>query len=110
MLDIFKSGLVKHTVRNRVLCLDSYMGSVGVKSWSNIGSDANHLHHVVFFSWRTSAGLVKFDQLECLDDTLMLSWSSKRSLLLSDSPLVLSSLRNTAATLRLGAGDFVQCW
>jgi hypothetical protein len=110
MLDIFKSDLVKRTVRNGAIHLDSRIGSFGVKSWLNIGSDANHLWHVVFFSWRTSAGLVvKFNQVEHLDETLLSSWSPKRSLLSSESPPVMSSQCNKAATLRLGAGDFVQC-
>ncbi len=37
MLEIFKSGLVKCTVRKGAIHLDSRIGSFGVKSWSNIG-------------------------------------------------------------------------
>jgi hypothetical protein len=110
MLDIFKSGWVKHTVRNEVICLDSRIGSVVIKSKSNIGADAYHLQCVVFFSWWTSAGLVEFDQVERLDEMLLLSLSPKRSLSLSDSTAVLFSPRNTAVILHLGAGDFVRCW
>jgi hypothetical protein len=69
MLDIFKSGLVKRIVRNGAICLDS-CGRSGVKSWSNIGLDADHLRRVIFFSWQTSAGLVEFNQVEHLDKTL----------------------------------------
>ncbi len=110
MLDIFKSGLVKCTGRNRAIHLDSCIESGGVKSRSNIGADAYHLRRVVFFFWRTSAGLVKFNQVEHLNDMLLLLWSPKRSLSLFESAGVLSSPHNTAATLCLGAGDFVRCW
>jgi hypothetical protein len=110
MPDIFKIDLVKRTVRNKAICLYSHIGSDGVKSRSNIGSDAYHLQRVVFFSWLTSTELVEFDQVECLDDMLSLSWSQKMSLLLSGSAAVLFLPHNTAATLRLGVGDFVRCW
>jgi hypothetical protein len=63
MLDIFKSGLVKRTVRNKAICLDSHVGS-GVRS-------ADHLWCVVFFSWQTSAGLVKFERVEHFDKMLL---------------------------------------
>jgi hypothetical protein len=106
MLDIFKSGPVKHTVRNRAIHWDSCGGSE-VKSWSIIGSDADHLWRVVFFSWWTSAGLVKFDQVECLDKMLLLLWLPNRSPSSSDYLEVLSSPHDTEATLHLGAGDFM---
>ncbi len=103
MLDIFKSGLVKRTVRNGAIRLDSHGGS-------GVNSSADHLRHKVFSSWRTSAGLVKFDQVERLDKTLASLWSSKRLPSSPDSPAALSLLRDTAATLRLIAGDIVWCW
>jgi hypothetical protein len=46
MLDIFKSGLVKCTVCNGAIHLDSCDGT-GVKSWSNIVLDADHLQRMV---------------------------------------------------------------
>jgi hypothetical protein len=74
MQDIFKNGLVKRTIRNGAIDLDFRIGPGGVKSRSNIGSDVRHLQRVVFFSWQTSAGLVEFDQVERLDDTLSSLW------------------------------------
>jgi hypothetical protein len=103
MLDIFKSGLIKRTVHNGAICLYSH-GGLGVNS------SADHLQHVVFFSWQTSPRLGEFNQVEHLDKMLALLWSSKRSLSSSDSLVALSLLRNTGANLCLIAGDFVWCW
>jgi hypothetical protein len=50
ILDIFKSGLVKRTVCNKAIRLDSLMNSVEVKSRSHVGAGAYQVQCVVFFS------------------------------------------------------------
>jgi hypothetical protein len=66
MLDFFKSGRVKRTMLNGAICLDSHIGSGGIRSRSDIGIDAYHLQCMVFFSWQASVGLVEFNQVERL--------------------------------------------